>query len=90
MEISPIIGIRMVPTIKARPAEPGITAEFDIQATSWLGEDSYNGSGKKAAGAEEPEEEALDGEEVLDTEEVGEFFTHGRQDAVSARISYFA
>ena len=58
MEIAPIAGIRVMPTIKSRPVDPELTAFFEIVSTARPEEDSYSGNGKKAAGAEEPEEEA--------------------------------
>ena len=81
MELSPIIGIRMVPAVKAPPTEAVVSAEFDIQPTAWLGDDSYTGSGKKAAGGDESEEE-LNNEEIV---EPADQRAHG-----SSGISYFA
>jgi len=57
MEIAPIAGIRVMPTIKSRPVDPELTAFFEIVSTARPEEDSYSGNGKKAAAAEEPEEE---------------------------------
>ena len=57
MDIGPIGGIRLVPAIKERPADPELTAFFDIESAARSGDDSYNRGGEKAAGAEEPEDE---------------------------------
>jgi hypothetical protein len=65
MEISPVIGVRILPTVKAPSNEAVVSAEFDIQPAAWLGDDSYTESGKKAAGGDEPEEEELDYEETV-------------------------
>lgn len=83
MEISPIIGIRNLPTVKVPPAEAGISADFEIKAAVGLGDDSYTGSGKKAAGGDEPEDEELDYE---DATEESEKHAYGS----STGISYFA
>lgn len=66
MDIGPIGGIRLVPPIKERPVDPELTAFFAIESSARPGEDAYSRSGKKAAGAEEPEE---DEEQELDEEE---------------------
>lgn len=56
VEIAPIAGIRVVPTTRSRPVDPELTAAFEIESPARPDEDSYTGSGKKAAGAEEPAE----------------------------------
>ncbi len=57
MEIAPIAGIRVMPTMKPRPADPELTAEFSIEATARLSDDTYTSALRKAAGAEEEEDE---------------------------------
>ena len=57
MEISPIPGLRAVAAVKPRPVDPELTAFFDIESTARPGDDTYTGNGKKAAGAEENEED---------------------------------
>jgi hypothetical protein len=57
MEIAPVTGIRVTPTVKVRPVGPELTASFDIESAARPGDDTYTRSGKKAAGAEESEEE---------------------------------
>lgn len=57
MEIAAIPGIRAVPTVKARPVDPELNALFEIEPVARLDDDTYTGSEKKAAGAEETEEE---------------------------------
>jgi hypothetical protein len=59
MEISPIPGIRMLQAVRTPPAEAGLTARFEIDASARAGDDSYTGSSKKGAGAEENDEEEL-------------------------------
>ena len=60
MEISPIPGIRMVQAIKPPAAETQLTARFEIDASARAGDDSYSGSSKKGAGAEESDEELVE------------------------------
>lgn len=70
MEIAPIAGIRVMPTIKSRPVDPELTAFFAIESTARPEEDSYTGSGRKAAGAEEPGDDEQEDLEALDDEEL--------------------
>jgi hypothetical protein len=57
MEIAPIAGIRVSPAIRQRPVQPELTAEFEIEQAARPDEDTYTRSGKKAAGAEEENED---------------------------------
>jgi len=84
MEISPIIGIRVMPTVKTPPAESALTAIFDIDATAKPGDDTYSGAKKKGAGAEESDEEVLD----ADTEAPRTFVP--TEDGLARNINYFA
>jgi hypothetical protein len=84
MEISPIAGIRVLPSAKAQSAEAGLTAYFYIDATARPGDDRYTGGGKKAAGAEEDEPEES-GEEL----EVQPAITPP-EDSPTGSINYFA
>jgi hypothetical protein len=84
MEIGPIPGIRMVPAVKAPPAETGLKARFEIDASARPGDDSYTGSSKKGAGAEENDEEELEEE----PEEQAEDKAPGGESGPS--ISFFA
>jgi hypothetical protein len=62
MEISPIPGIRAVPGVKAPPLDARLTAIFDVENFSGPGDDTYSGSGRKAAGGQDDEDE--DGAEL--------------------------
>jgi hypothetical protein len=64
MEIAPISGIRAVPAVKAPPADARLSAVFDIENSSGAGDDTYSGSGRKAAGGQDDEDE----DSLLDTE----------------------
>jgi hypothetical protein len=57
MEIGPIAGIRVMPVPRVRPADPELTPLFDIEAAARPDEDAFAGNGRKAAGAEEPDQE---------------------------------
>jgi hypothetical protein len=57
MEIGPIPGIRSVPSVKAPPADARLTAVFDIENSSGPGDDTYSGSGRKASGGQDDEDE---------------------------------
>ncbi|MGC1463575.1 MAG: hypothetical protein WA802_15335 [Terracidiphilus sp.] len=57
MEISPITGIRALPVMKTPPADSDLARVFDIENSSQPGDDSYSGSGKKAAGGQDDEDE---------------------------------
>ena len=72
MEISPIPGIRALPAVKAPPADPRLSAVFDIENSSGAGDDTYSGSGRKAAGGQDDEDE----ESLLDAES-GSVFSGG-------------
>ncbi len=60
MEIAPIAGIRMTTVLKRQPVDPQLTAPLDIEAGAKPGDDTYSGTKKKAAGAEEDEADDLD------------------------------
>jgi len=57
MEISPIPGIRAVPAMKAPQPDFRPPAVFDIDAAAKPGEGGERGNKRKAAGAEESDEE---------------------------------
>jgi len=84
MEISPIAGIRAMPVMKVPPANSGLSKVFDIENSSKPGDDSYSGSGKKAAGGEDDEgnelEQGVEGESAVQVAENGRV----------AQVDYFA
>ena len=69
MEISPIPGIRMVAAVRTPPAETALQTRFEIDASARAGDDSYTGSSRKGAGAEENDEEEVEEELVEEPEE---------------------
>ena len=73
-----------MPVVRTPLAESGLTANFDIEAMAKTGDDSYTGAGKKAAGAEENDEDELD----METEDKpSPEYSEGRS---STGISFFA
>jgi hypothetical protein len=87
MEISPIAGIRAMPVMKTPPADSDLSRVLDIEKPSQPADDSYSGSGKKAAGGQDDENED-DGlvEEPVEVESHGQavWRIEGQQ------IDYFA
>ncbi len=59
MEIAPIPGIRAVPAVKARQTDFRLPEIFDIEGSARAGDDQGQGQGRKAAGAEENDEDDL-------------------------------
>ena len=55
MEISPISGIRVMPVVKAPPAESNLSRVANIDNSANPGDDTYSGSGKKSAGGQDDE-----------------------------------
>ena len=84
MEISPIPGIRALPSVKTPPADPELSRVFDIENSSQPGDDSYTGNGKKAAGGQDDEADEL--EEGLEAERVSRATEDGR----GTRVNFFA
>lgn len=64
MEIGPIAGIRLMPGLRSRPADPELTAFAEIEASARPEEDSYTGSEEKGADAEDAEDESGGQEEA--------------------------
>jgi hypothetical protein len=59
MEIAPIPGIRALPAVRSPQAEIRPPSIFDIDASARPGDDGEQRNGRKAAGAEENEEDEL-------------------------------
>lgn len=83
MEISPIAGVSYLPVQRTEPADPDLRL-FDIEATARAGDEEGSFYGRKAAGAEEADDEAAEGEQAVSSEpEPG-------QDTLPRKISFFA
>jgi len=83
MEIGPVNGIRMIPAVKAPPADSLLPAVFDIAYAARAGDETYS-RGEKSAGGQDDEESA----EVESTE--GEPGERTADSAPSSGISFFA
>jgi hypothetical protein len=89
MEISPISGIRALPALKAKSADVGPAAVFDIENFVRIDDETYSpGGGKSASGAED---EALEEEieETEDGEEAG-YAMRAADRKMVRKINYFA
>jgi hypothetical protein len=84
MEIAPIPGIRALPAVRAPHAEIRPPSIFDIDALARPGDDGEQRNGRKAAGAEENEEDdlALEDETAAGAE--------GPEAAPAKQVDYFA
>lgn len=91
MEIGPIPGIRAIPAIRPRPVHPEVTAFFDIEASARPGDDTYTRRSKKAAGAEENEDDELDEAEDIEDEDLsGRLAARQHHIGPATRLSLFA
>jgi hypothetical protein len=84
MAVGPIIGVQVMPVVKAPPSEPELAAIADLESVARIADDSYSGAGNKAAGAEESEDEELD------TQAESEPSVESPEDGSSSGISFFA
>ena len=88
MEISPISGIRALPVLKVRPTESELTALYDIEEMTRIGDETYTPSGgNQASAAEDDEEELIDEPELDEPEEPVRTRVQARQ---GTAISFFA
>jgi hypothetical protein len=88
MEISPIAGIRAMPVVKSRPADPELTPLFDIEGTSRMADETWSPCATKPARGSED----TDGEDDTDDLEGGDDGETGRQPVANDRtraISFF-
>ncbi len=84
MEIAPIPGIRALTAVRALQAEMRAPAIFDVDASSRTGDGAEQRNGRKAAGAEENEEDVLE----LDGETTGDGVD--LDEAPARQVDYFA
>lgn len=84
MEISPITGIRALPSIKAPAAVPELRGIFEVEYSARTGDETYSSSGGKSErGLEDEEDDLEDGSEA-------ELKVHALEQGVGRQISYFA
>jgi hypothetical protein len=84
MEIGPVPGIGRIAAVTARQRELRAPAVFDVDASARPGEDGAQRNGRKAAGAEENDEDKVNAE----AEEASAVETE--EDRGSGRVDYFA
>ncbi|MGO9794952.1 MAG: hypothetical protein ACLPLZ_02495 [Terracidiphilus sp.] len=84
MEIAPIPGIRALPAVRAPRAEMRPPSIFDIDASERPGDGGEQRAGRKAAGAEESDEDdlQLEGESAAGEQTL--------EDAPPKQVDYFA
>lgn len=87
MEIGPIPAMRAIAAVKPRPIDPELSALFDIEPSARAGDDTYTGTGKKAAGAEENDEEDAEELEEISADEPS---AQSRNERSQSQISFFA
>jgi hypothetical protein len=89
MEISPINGIRVLPSTKVRPVGPELNVSFAIESSAAADEENWSPAKGKAAGAEEPEQEEEDPNEC--SESSGAEAKASREEQLPpTRIDFFA
>jgi hypothetical protein len=81
MEIAPVPGIRALPAVRARLGGATPPAIFDVDASAKPGDGSGQQSGRKAAGAEENDDELRVGDELG---------AASPEESQPGRIDYFA
>ena len=90
MEIGPVAGIRIMPVAKAQPADPELNAFLVIEPSAKTGDDSYTGTSRKGAGAEESGEEPEEIDEILDGDSEPEPMAARPEEEPQGKISFFA
>jgi hypothetical protein len=87
MEIGPIAGIRAMPVVKAPPADPELTAVFDIGNSARIGDETWTPSDKLGRGSEDDgSDDPLEDEE----ESTSEAARSGESNSAPRPISFFA
>lgn len=84
MEISPIPGIRAVSTVKAPSADTYLSRVLEAGNSLQAGDDRYTGSGKKAAGGQDDEQEELEDAVAAEPQD------HAQEDEQGMQIDFFA
>jgi hypothetical protein len=69
MEISPVDAVRMVPMVRSRITDLGMTDVDDIERSSRIGDETYSPGGQKAAAGAENDEDVQDAEDTYDDSE---------------------
>ncbi|MGD0941049.1 MAG: hypothetical protein ABR905_15195 [Terracidiphilus sp.] len=90
MEISPISGIRIVPTFRSRETDLGLTDVFEIEGSSRSGDETYSPSGNKATGGFEDDEATTDDQAEAESSDEATSEAEKPADKGMRVISYFA
>jgi hypothetical protein len=69
MEISPVEAVHMVPMVRSKSTDLGLTDVFDIECSSRIGDETYSPGGQNAAAGAESNEDAQDDEDTYDDSE---------------------
>jgi hypothetical protein len=90
MEISPISGVRIVPTFKSRETDLGLTDVFEVEGSSRAGDETYSPSGNKAAGGSEEDEGTAEDQAESESGSGAEQAADESTDGEKREISFFA
>jgi hypothetical protein len=90
MEISPIAGVRALPVLKAPPAEPELTAVFDIDNSARIGDETWTPSDKKSGRGAEDDESDEESEDSADLEAEPHTAAPAAEQTQVRQISFFA
>jgi hypothetical protein len=69
MEISPVDGVNLIPMVRSRITDLGMTDVDDIERLSRVGDETYTPSGQKPAAGAENGEDAPDDEDTYEDSE---------------------
>jgi|WetSurMetagenome_2_1015567.scaffolds.fasta_scaffold85830_2 hypothetical protein len=93
MEIGPVTNVRLVPTVKSRETDLGMTDVDDVERLSRIGDETYTPSGAKSETDSEDEEDKYEEEDLSDDLEEDEEDTETKPTALPAgnsQINYVA
>lgn len=79
MEIGPVTSVRIVPMVKSRETDLGMTDVYDIDRLSRVGDETYTPSDAKSeTGFEDGEDDKYEEEDLNDDPEEGEEDTESK------------
>jgi hypothetical protein len=90
MEISPVDAVRMIPMVRSRITDLGLTDVYDIERSSRIGDETYSPSGQNGAPGAERDEDAQDDEDTYDDSEEDTEAEPTVPPAVNGQIDYVA
>ena len=86
MEIGPIPGIRLTPSPKPHPSDSELSPVCDVDSTAHIGDDTYSASEHQGASTSQPEENAAESDDPVDSETAAA----APSGAVPGQINFFA